>query len=297
MEELDHSMLEAFKDELGERKWDETKGTYARVLHTEEKRLVADMERVLNRCRETMNKVVGSYVEHLDDITKKPLTYNTPEEDSRLEIVMQTKEEYKTVRTLYSDAMIDADAELASGAAASSANQERVAAAKAEYEDMSERLCDDALKYEKIYREELAQRVSAHFMAQQHLLRGVSSAMRDFAPYTRGLTLDWEELRNTRRANLAAAKRSGFDDDDDDGLTEVMNSSLPSPDEDEERKRDGMRKTGSNPFGNIATDIQHGASSAASAIGSAGKSAQKSISGMVASYGAKSAAKSVTKGL
>lgn len=297
MIELDQAMLDAFKDELGERKWDEAKGTYTRDLHNEEKRLVSDMERVLNRCRETMEKVVGAYVEHLDDIVQKPLTYNTPDEDSRLATVMTTKEEYKTIRTLYSDAMIDLDADLATGSSPSNAKQEMVEKTKREYEEMSERLCDDALKYEHVYREELAQRVSAHFMAEQHLLRGVNSAMKDFMPYTRGLTLDWEELRNTRRANLAAVRRGGLDGDDDDaGLAEQMSSSLPGPSDDSAGKRDGMRagSSSSNPFGNIAHDVSNSASSAASALASAGKQTSKNIANIVQQYAAKPAAKKAT---
>lgn len=294
--ELDQLMLDAFKDELGERKWDEEKGTYTRALHSEEKRLVADMERVLNRCRETMDKVVGGYLDHLEETAQKPLTYNTPDEDAKLDIVMQTKEEYKVVRTLYSDVMIDADSELATGGAADSSTNQKVRDAKKEYEKMSERLCEDALKYEHIYREELAQRVSGHFLAEQHLLRGVSSAMKDFIPYTRGLTLDWEEMRETRRTNLAAMKRGGFDDEDDN-MTELMNSSLPRTETAESSKRDGIRKEKSaNPFGGVASDISHSASNAANAIGNAGKSASKSISDIVANYGAKSAAKSAAKG-
>lgn len=297
--ELDSAMLDAFKDELGERKWDDAKGTYTRALHTEEKRLVADMERVLTRCRGTMEKVVSTYLEHLEDTAVKPLTYNTPDEDAKLEIVMETKEKYKAVRTLYSDAMIDIDADLASGGNPSMAAQQKVDDAKREYEEMSERLCEDALRYERIYREELAQRVSGHFMAEQHLLKGVSSAMNGFSPYTRGLTLNWEELRSTRKANLAAAKRLGYMEDEG-GSMEILHSSLPATDSiNSENKRGGIRadKTAaSNPFESMTSDLSYSASQAATALGNAGKNASKSLSGMVASYGAKSAAKSAAKG-
>lgn len=300
MVELDRTMLDAFKDELGEREWDDSKGTYTRVLHSEEKRLVQDMERVLSRCRETMDKVIGAYLEHLDDTSSKPLTYNTPDEDVSLTRVMQTKEEYKSARTLYSDAMIDVDADLAAGGNPTPGKQQRVDEAKRTYDEMSDRLCDDALRYEKIYREELSQRVSAHFMAEQHLLRGVSTAMKDFLPYTRGLTLDWEEMRNTRRVNLAAAKRGDYGDD---GTSSHFASALPEPGAYDEGhgKRDGMRRdsSSSNPFGNMgnrASDLTSSAKSSASAasaaIAKAGKNTSKSISEIVSSYAAKPATKS-----
>lgn len=286
--DLDRAMLDAFKDELGERKWDEEKGTYLRALNPEEKRLIADMERVLGRCRETMGRVLDAYTEHLDDTAKKPLTYNTPDEDAKLFKVMETKEQYKLIRTHYSDAMIDQDAELARGGNPSAAVQEKVDEAKGTYEEMSEKLCDDALKYERIYRDELSQRVSSHFMAEQHLLRGISTAMKDFVPYTRGLTLNWEEMRNTRRANLAAAKRGNFDDEED--LPETAKVTLPrivAVEPNDEAKGSSP----SNPFGGIATEISHGASSAANALSNAGKSASKSISGLVAKAAAKNAMK------
>lgn len=285
MGDLDRAMLDAYKAELGERKWDEEKGTYTRVLHPEEKRLIADMERVLARCMETMDRVLDSYLEHLEDTANKPLTFNTPDEDSRLERVMQTKEEYKVIRTLYSDAMIDADADLATGGDMSAAKKERVEDTRQKYDQMSERLCDDALKYEQVYREELAQRVSAHFTAEQQLLRGVSTAMKDLYPYTRGLTLDWEELRTTRRANLAAAKRGTFDDADAD-INASVASSLPRPSDYSTRNRSdsdtnrSSSKPSSNPFGNLSST----ASGAAAAVASASKMTSKNVSNIIAAY-------------
>lgn len=308
--ELDTAIIAAFNDELGERKWDDAQATYTRVMNPEERRLVSDMERVFTRCRDTMQKVVFAYLDHLEQTESKPLTYNTPDEDVRLATVMQTKEEYKSVRTIYSDAMIDLDAELSTGGASSHATQKRVDEAKKSYDEMSERLCEDALRYERIYRDELAQRVSAHFLAEQHLLRGVSSAMRDFTPYTKGLTLDWEQMRETRRTNLAASKASRFIEDGDDDITSAMND-LPLPDtgrSDREiasssRSRiridddaDSIDSTpSSNPFGNIAADVQKRGSNAAAAISNAGKSASKSFSDMVSSLGTKAATKSATK--
>lgn len=308
MQELDSLMVEAFNDELGERKWDEERGTYSRNLNPEERRLVSDMERVFNRCRDTMDKVISSYVAHLDETTKKPLTYNTPDEETRLGTVMETKEEYKAVRTVYSDAMIDADSELATGGSPSTATQARLEEAKNSYENMSERLCEDALRYERIYRDELAQRVSAHFLAEQHLLRGVALAMRDFMPYTKGLTLDWQEMRAARRTNLAAAKGSRHDDDDDVDLSDRMNqlplpvspsassASVSASGSHSHNDRGGSidATDGSNPFSSIAADMQRRGSNAAAAISNAGKSASKSFSGMVSSVGTKTATKAAT---
>lgn len=207
--DLNRAMLNAYRDELGERRWDDGSGGYVRVLHPEEKRLVADMERALTRANATLDKVIGTYAAHLHDISAKPLTFHTPEEDASLATVLETKEEYKEVRTLYSDAMIDADAQLASGGDPSPALQQKVDDAKKAYEDMSERLCEEALKYEHIYREELSQRVAAHFVAEQHLVRGVSTSLTAFYPYTKGLTLDWQEMRAARRTALAASSKEG----------------------------------------------------------------------------------------
>jgi hypothetical protein len=222
---LDRAMLDAYRDELGDRRWDDSSTSYVRVLHPEEKRLVADMERALARSTQVMDKVLAGYTGHLEEVAEKPLTFHTPEEDAHLATVMQTKEEYKLIRTVYSDAMIDADAHLATGADPSPSLQQKVDDAKHQYEQMSERLCDDALKYEHIFREELSQRVAAHFTAEQHLLRGVSAAMRDFYPYTRGLTLDWQDMRAARKTALAAAKSNS----DDPAMAHHVDGSLPPP--------------------------------------------------------------------
>lgn len=206
---LNRAMLDAYRDELGDRRWDDGTAGYVRVLHPEEKRLVADMERALTRANATLDKVAGTYSAHLKDTAAKPLTFHTPEEDASLANVLATKEEYKEVRTLYSDAMIDADAQLASGGDPSPGLQQKVDDAKKAYEDMSERLCEEALKYEHIYREELSQRVAAHFVAEQHLVRGVSTSLTAFYPYTKGLTLDWQEMRAARRTALATSSKEG----------------------------------------------------------------------------------------
>jgi hypothetical protein len=218
--DLNRAMLDAYRDELGDRRWDDGAGGYVRVLHPEEKRLVADMERALIRATGTLDKVLGTYSAHLKDVAAKPLTFHTPEETASLEAVMVTKLDYKEVRTLYSDAMIDADAQLATGADPSPALQQKVDDAKKAYEDMSERLCEDALKYEHIYREELSQRVAAHFVAEQHLVRGAVSSLSGFYPYTRGLTLDWQEMRAARRAALANRE-------DEDAGAARLSGSLP----------------------------------------------------------------------
>lgn len=244
---LNRAMLDSYTAELGERRWEESSSSYVRVLHSEEKRLVSDMERALTRSMQVLDKVLNNYQAHLHDVAQNPLTFHTPEEDAQLATVMQTKEEYKEIRTLYSDAMIDCDAHLATGAEPSAVLQEKVDHAKKKYEDMSERLCDEALKYENIYREELSQRVAAHFTAEQHVLRGVSSAMRDFYPYTRGLTLDWQELRITRKAALQNK------DKDEQDLMRNLESSLPrASDSGVGTRQNDQDQT--NPFSNDDAD-------------------------------------------
>lgn len=274
MVDLDKAMMNAYKDELGERKWDEELGTYTRSLHPEEKRLVADMERVMEKCMKTMDRVLDSYMEHLDETARSPLTFNTPDEEDRLKRVMDTKEEYKTIRTLYSDAMIDADADLASGADLSEAKKEKVAETKEKYDSMSETLCDDALRYEQIYREELAQRVAGHFTAEQQLLRGVSTAMKDLYPYTRGLTLDWEDMRAARKSNLG--RKDPFDDDAMDTSTK---DSLPAANAGG-GGGGGAGGKGSNPFGGISAT----ASGVGAAAANAAKITSKNVSDIIAAY-------------
>lgn len=247
--ELNQEMLDAYKSEVGERDWDPNKSTYIRRQNPEEKRLIEDMERVLAKCKGTLERVTKAYAAHLDEVAQKPLTFHTPEEDTRLEKVMATKEEYKHARTAYSDAMIDADAQLATGGDPSPATKAKLEEAKVVYEDLSERLCEDAVRYEHIYREELAQRVTAHFTAEQHLLRGVAGAMKDFYPYTRGLTLDWEELRANRKQNLSA--RSAFEEEDSGaGSFSKSNSSIPQVTPSVRKPNTGAKSGLSlNPFG------------------------------------------------
>lgn len=282
MVELDRAMLDAYKAELGDRKWDEEKGTYTRALHPEEKRLVNDMERVMTKCMETMDRVLDAYTEHLDDISRKPLTFNTPDEESKLATVMETKDEYKIIRTLYSDAMIDADADLAAGKDLTEVKKEKVAETKEKYDLMSERLCDDALKYEQIYREELAQRVSAHFTAEQQLLRGVASAMKDLYPYTRGLTLDWEDMRQTRKTNLTEMRKGTFEDEFDVGAR----PSLPrTPSDKDASPSDSSNKpSGPNPFDNFQSQATSAAGNAAAAISKVGKITQENVQNIIAQY-------------
>lgn len=300
--DLDRAMLEAFTDELGERKWDDEHATYTRELNPEEKRLIADMEVVFTRCRDTMDKVVKTYTNHLEETCAKPLTHNTPDEEAKLATVMDTKEEYKVVRTAYSDAMIDIDAQLSTGGSPSTASQKKLEESKKTYEYMSDRLCEDALRYERIYRDELAQRVSTHFTAEQLLLKGIYSSMKDFSPYSQGLTLNWQDMRAARRANLSAAKESRYKRDDDgysdgDGDLSDRLSNLPTPSSSRRRTNDddGDDNGSHSGLSGLASDIQRKGSHAASAISSSAKNAQKSLTEMVAAHGTKTAAKSASK--
>lgn len=184
MIQLDEAMLNAYKAELGD-----MDGTGERVLSPEEKKLVSDLERVVTRCNETLNRVLDAYTEHLEDLVKKSITFSTPDEQSRLAAYSESKKKYNKVRTVYSDQMIDADSRLAEGKDISETLKQRMEETKEKYDEASGRVIEDGHKYEIIYREEIAQRVSAHFTAEQQLLRGVGSAMKDLYPITRGFNL------------------------------------------------------------------------------------------------------------
>ena len=58
--------------------------------------------------------------------------------------------------------MIDADSELVAGKDLGGSMKEKMANTKQKYESISDRLSNDAFKYIEIYREEIAQSVSAH---------------------------------------------------------------------------------------------------------------------------------------
>lgn len=226
--ELNDALLACWKAELGERTWDADRGVYTRTLHSEEKRLVEETASVVAAAVAKGDSVLKTYTDHLDDLVDKPLTFNTPDEAARLEAVMETKEGYKLVRQAHSDAMIDVDGVLAGGGEPSDALKRSAEEAKRAYEEMSERLCEQALRYEAIYRDELAQRVAGHFTAQHLYLRALPTAAAGVYPMMRGLTIDWQTLRATRRANLEAAKRGegGMGAGDLDGVTVA---SLPKP--------------------------------------------------------------------
>lgn len=84
---------------------------------------------------------------------KKPLTHGTPDEEKRVEQIMARKQEYKHARTVYSDAMIDYDAEVSQGAEPRQRTLEAIEDAKARYEEQSERVTEAALHFEALYRE------------------------------------------------------------------------------------------------------------------------------------------------
>jgi len=223
--ELNDALLACWKAELGERTWDADRGVYTRALHAEEKRLVEETAAVVATAVSKNDAVLKTYTDHLDDLAEKPLTYNTADETARLDAVMETKEGYKLVRQAHSDAMIDVDGVLAGGGEPSDALKKTAEEAKRAYEEMSERLCEQALRYEAIYRDELAQRVAGHFTAQHLYVRAAPTAVAGVYPMMRGLTIDWQTLRATRRANLEAAKRGEMGADGGPAMT----ASLPRP--------------------------------------------------------------------
>jgi len=210
--ELTECLTNTWKDELGERQWDQEKKAYVRRLHPEEDRLIHEMKGALTKFNEALANVASSFFRNLDEMKDRPLTFCTPEEQSRLDQIAKTKEEYKVIRTEYSDAMIDLETELDSSGEANPKTEERVEASKERYEQKSEELTRVALNYESLFRDELSQRITAHFTAQMHFVRGINAAYKDFYPLTKSLGLDWQDIRARRKAD---ARETTEDDDDD----------------------------------------------------------------------------------
>jgi len=201
--ELQSEMLEAWKAELGQREWNEQTGDYERVFATEEHDLVADLNVAYEKFATGTQLAMKHYLEHIEEMTRKPLMTSSVDEELRLDNLMRTKEKYKVARTEYSDATIDSQKD-----PSSTKLQQKVEEKKLIFEQMSDALAEDAFQFESLYRKELPERIQTHLNAQMSIVRSLFQGLKELYPFTQTMSLDWETLqpRSVRDARLASLR-------------------------------------------------------------------------------------------
>mmetsp|Transcript_7613 Transcript_7613/g.23080 ORF Transcript_7613/g.23080 Transcript_7613/m.23080 type:complete len:411 (+) Transcript_7613:83-1315(+) len=205
--DMNKLMLETWEEELGDRNWDDQKGTFSRTFDPEEKALIGETEGAFKAFETDLKTVKETFFQALDETIAKPLTHCTPEEEKRLRQINARKEEYKIIRTQYSDAMIDYETEVASGGEARQRTLNLVEEARKNYEEHSDKLTESALHFEQLYREEICQRIESHFLSLHHFVRGASSAFNEFYPHLKTISLDAREQRAAIRRHVEAYKQ------------------------------------------------------------------------------------------
>jgi len=224
MMKMNELMVEVWKEELGERSWDDNTKEYIRTLQPSELSTIREMDEAMASYKQRIITSTEGFLKVLKETEEKPLTFCTPEEEAVVEKMKKTKERYKEARTEYSDAMIDYETERTSGNEPRQKTLQKVEEKQAIYEEMSEKFAEDAIKFETLYRDELTQRIIAHFTAQTLLIRGLNQATKEFNPYSKSLTLDLVALQS----QFDYIKKNGNLSDEELGKR-ANSSSLPPP--------------------------------------------------------------------
>mmetsp|Transcript_7680 Transcript_7680/g.13931 ORF Transcript_7680/g.13931 Transcript_7680/m.13931 type:complete len:407 (-) Transcript_7680:697-1917(-) len=264
---LNEFMLETWKEELGLRDWDETNKVYVRKLSAEEDRTVNYIAAAMTQFKESIGATCTAFETALQDVEDRPLTFCTQEEETRIATMKRTKEAYKLSRTEYSDAMINLEMEQASGVEPRQKTIMKVEEKQAQYDELSNKFAEDALKFETVFRDELSQRIASHFTSQLHFLKGMLSGYKQFYPYTKSLTLDLAALQR----QIEHDKMQALDEDsDDDILSGSAAQSLPQPSSETAKKQSKKKKekksskSARSPVGSISpSDRQESNRSAA----------------------------------
>ncbi|KAJ8905076.1 hypothetical protein NDN08_001587 [Rhodosorus marinus] len=221
---LNELMLDVWKEEMGTREWDEEKEEFIRIYDGEEKAAIHEMDEAASGFVTNLKTARDTYVQSLMDSIKTPLTLGTSEEEKRVKQIQVRKDEYKHVRTQYSDAMIDYERECAGGNEPSRQTLDRVEDARARYEEYSDRLTEASLHFEKQYREEVCQKIETHFYASNKFIRGVNTSYHQFYPHVKSLSLDARTYRSAVSKNVEEAKKEA---EMNDTLPQHVQESLP----------------------------------------------------------------------
>eukprot|EP00189_Rhodosorus_marinus_P008455 CAMPEP_0184754782 /NCGR_PEP_ID=MMETSP0315-20130426/44800_1 /TAXON_ID=101924 /ORGANISM="Rhodosorus marinus, Strain UTEX LB 2760" /LENGTH=413 /DNA_ID=CAMNT_0027234217 /DNA_START=118 /DNA_END=1359 /DNA_ORIENTATION=- len=221
---LNEMMLDVWKEEMGTREWDEEKEEFIRNYDGEEKAAIHEMDEAANGFATNLKTARDTYVQSLMDSVKTPLTLGTNEEENRVKQIQARKDEYKHVRTQYSDAMIDYERECSGGNEPSRQTLDRVEDARARYEEYSDRLTEASLHFEKQYREEVCQKIESHFYSSNKFVRAVSASYHQFYPHAKSLSLDARAYRAAVSKNVEEARKEA---EMNDTLPQHVQESLP----------------------------------------------------------------------
>ncbi|KAA8496858.1 hypothetical protein FVE85_0587 [Porphyridium purpureum] len=224
--ELNALMLDVWKEELGAREWDEGARAYVRTMGSDDQQTLSKLEEAYDSFQQGIKTACDSFYRSLLDTESQPLTFCSAEEEICVSNIKKIKEKYKVARTEYSDAMINLEMEQSTGNEPRQKTVQRAEDKQRIYEEQGEKFAEEALKFETMYRDELAQRVSAHFTAQMHFARAVSSVVKEVHPFTRSLTLDLEVLK----AQLRKDAEQDLSDDDMDVDLQQAKKTLPPVD-------------------------------------------------------------------
>ena len=105
--------------------------------------------------------------------------------------------------------------------------------------------------------------------------------MRDLCPYTRGLTLDWEELRQARKQNLATVREINSECDNSMEFVPVHNN------ESQQNQIVIYNAPSTGSFENAQIQAASAANSAALILSKFGKSAQSNVANLLNQYAPK----------
>ncbi|KAK4522815.1 hypothetical protein GAYE_PCTG30G0705 [Galdieria yellowstonensis] len=138
-----------------------------------------------------------TFLAHLEDFTRRPLTNESPEEALLLYQLRRAKKDYKRKRTRYSDAIINLRTCNAPPHSATYQHLEgNVELAKDALQQAAEKFCDEAWKYHQLVRREMLERMKAYFESYKVWTSAIHAPAEEFLPWMDSSLFDFSSFEN-----------------------------------------------------------------------------------------------------
>ncbi|GJQ13089.1 hypothetical protein GpartN1_g4880.t1 [Galdieria partita] len=179
--------------------WSETTGSFGVQLDDEQVKSINLFEKDYAEFENKQTFAFQTFLAHLEDFTRRPLTNETSDETLLLYQLRRAKKDYKRKRTRYSDAIINLRTCSAPPSSATYQHfEENVELAKYALQQSAEKFCGEAWKYQQLVRQEMFERIKHYFTCYKTWTSALQSSVEEFSPWMDSSLFDFNSFERSR---------------------------------------------------------------------------------------------------
>ncbi|EME27380.1 uncharacterized protein Gasu_51060 [Galdieria sulphuraria] len=190
--------VELWKTEGYPQAWSEHTGSFGVQLNDEQVKSINLFEKDYAEFENKQTVAFQTFLAHLEDFTRRPLTNETPDEVLLLYQLRRAKKDYKQKRTRYSDAIINLRTCSSPPSSATYQHlEENVELAKNALQQSAEKFCSEAWKYQQLVREQMFERIKHYFTNYKAWISALQVSADEFFPWMDSSLFDFSSFENS----------------------------------------------------------------------------------------------------